>query len=333
MTKKPCIIVTAPVPQDLRQLLDAAFDTVDVPAGQSPLEALPQSQWAAIDGMVCTVKTRVDGALLDALPALKVVSNFAVGFDNVDMDAANARKVLVCNTPGVLDGAVADLTIGLMLCVARNLVAGDAFVRSGAWTKGPFPLATDIRGKTLGLLGMGRIGRVVARTARAFDMDVIYHNRKPDAQAESEGLARYVERDALFAQADVVSVHIPLTAETRHSVGAREFGLMKKTAILLNTARGAVVDEAALIDALKNGTIAGAGLDVMTQEPLPVSSPLIGMPNVVLQAHIGSATVETRRAMIDLAVHNLVDALGGKQPKAMVNGQAWPLARQAGANA
>jgi lactate dehydrogenase-like 2-hydroxyacid dehydrogenase len=327
MTKKPCIIVTAPVPPDLRQLLDASCDTVDVPTGKSPLEALPQPQWGAIDGMVCTVKTRVDAALLDALPALKVVSNFAVGFDNVDMDAANARKVLVCNTPGVLDGAVADLTIGLMLCVARNLVAGDAFVRSGDWTKGAFPLATDIRGKTLGLLGMGRIGRVVARTARAFDMDVIYHNRKPDPEAE--GLARYVSRDALFSESDVVSVHIPLTAETRQSVGAREFGLMKKSAILLNTARGAVVDEEALIAALKNGTIAGAGLDVMTTEPLPPTSPLVQMPNVVLQAHIGSATVETRRAMIDLAVRNLVDAMTGKQPKAMVNAQAWPLARQA----
>jgi glyoxylate reductase len=329
MTKKPCIIVSAPIPADLRQLLEASCDTVDVPTGKSPLEVLPQEQWAQIDGMVCTVKTRVDAALLDAMPALKVVSNFAVGFDNVDMDAANARKVLVCNTPGVLDGAVADLTIGLMLCVARNLVAGDAFVRSGAWTKGAFPLATDIRGKTLGLLGMGRIGRVVARTARAFDMDVIYHNRKQDAEAEAEGIARFVSRDELFAKSDVLSVHIPLTAETRQGIGAREFGMMKKSAIFLNTARGAVVDEAALIDALKNGTIAGAGLDVMTTEPLPADSPLTQLPNVVLQAHIGSATVETRRAMIDLAVHNLVNAMTGTQPKAMVNADAWPLARQA----
>ena len=321
MNQKPKVIVSAPVPPDLREQLAERCEIVEVPTGQNPAEVLGADARATIEGMVCTVRTKVDQALLDALPALKVSSNFAVGFDNVDLAAATQRKVLICNTPGVLDGAVADVTIGLMLCLSRNLVAGDAFVRSGAWTKGAFPLTRDIRGKTLGLLGMGRIGRVVARAAQAFDMKVIYHNRREDPQAE--GLATYVERDELFKSSDVLSVHIPLSAETRHSIGKRELSLMKPTAYLINTARGPVIDEAALIEALRAGTIAGAGLDVMEQEPLPADSPLCALPNVVLQAHVGSATHETRRAMIDLAVANLMDALSGKTPQAMVNPEVW----------
>ncbi len=321
MSNKPRVIVSVALPEDLRNKIAAQCEIVDVPAGQNPAEAIGAEQRAGIRGMVCTLRTRIDNALFDAFPDLKVGSNFAVGFDNVDVAAANQRGVLVCNTPGVLDGAVADVTIGLMLCLARNLVAGDAFVRSGAWSRGAFPLTRDIRGKTLGLLGMGRIGRVVARTAQAFDMQVLYHNRREDPQAA--GLARFVDRDTLFRESDFVSVHIPLSAETRHSVGEKELGMMKPTAYLINTARGPVVDEAALIAALRDQRIAGAGLDVMEQEPLPASSPLCELPNVVLQAHVGSATHETRRAMIDLAVDNLLDALAGRQPRAMVNPQAW----------
>ncbi|WP_233233266.1 2-hydroxyacid dehydrogenase [Bordetella sp. LUAb4] len=321
MSQKPKIIVSVTLPPDLRDRLAASCDIIDVPVGQRPEEVLSAETRAQVSGMVCTMKTKIDTGLLEALPALTVSSNFAVGFDNVDVAAATSRKVLICNTPRVLDGAVADVTIGLMLCLARNLVAGDAFVRSGAWTKGAFPLTRDIRGKTLGLLGMGRIGRVVARTAQAFDMPVIYHNRREDPEAK--GLATYVGRDELFKTSEVLSVHIPLSAETRHSVGKRELSLMKPTAYLINTARGPVVDEAALIEALRAGSIAGAGLDVMEQEPLPASSPLCELPNVVLQAHVGSATHETRRAMIDLAVNNLLDALGGKQPVAMVNPEVW----------
>ncbi len=321
MSQKHKVIVSAPLPADLREKVAARCEIIEVPVGQSPAESVPAALRPQVAGMVCTMRTRVDQALLDAFPALAVSSNFAVGFDNVDVAAATRRKVLICNTPGVLDGAVADVTIGLMLCLARNLVAGDAFVRSGAWTKGAFPLTTDIRGKTLGLLGMGRIGRVVARAAQAFDMKVVYHNRRQDPAAQ--GLATYVGRDELFAMSDVLSIHIPLSAETRHSVGKRELGLMKPTAYLINTARGPVVDEVALIEALRAGAIAGAGLDVMEQEPLPPSSPLCELPNVVLQAHVGSATHETRRAMIDLAVTNLLDALDKRKPQAMVNPEVW----------
>ncbi len=323
MTTRPRIIVSVPVPDDLRAELAAKFDIVEVPVGERPADVLPADVRATIEGQLITPRTRVDEDLMQSLPKLRVSSNFAVGFDNVDVPAATRHKVLICNTPNVLNGAVADVTLGLMLCLARNLVAGDAFVRSGAWMRGPFPLTSDIRGKTFGLLGMGRIGRVVARGAQAFDMKVVYHNRRRDAETEDLGLASYVDRDTLSRESDVLSVLVPLTAETRHSVGAREFGMMKPTSYLINTARGAVLDEAALIDALRSGEIAGAGLDVMETEPLPADSPLCGLPNVVLQAHVGSATHETRRAMIELAVYNLIDALTGVQPTAMVNPELW----------
>jgi len=324
MTTRPRIIVSVPVPDDLRAELAARFDIVDVPVGARPADALSAEVRADIEGQLISPRTLVNEDLMQSLPRLRASSNFAVGFDNVDLAAANKHKVLICNTPNVLNGAVADLTLGLMICLARNLVAGDAFVRSGAWTRGPFPLTTDIRGKTFGLLGMGRIGREVARgAAKAFDMKVIYHNRRRDEETEAQGLASYVDRDTLFREADFLSVLVPLTPETRHSVGAREFGMMKPTAFLINTARGAVLDEAALIEALKSGEIAGAGLDVMETEPLPADSPLCSLPNVVLQAHIGSATHETRRAMIELAVYNLINALTGVRPTAMVNPELW----------
>lgn len=320
----PRIIVSAPVPEDLRAQLEAKFDIVDVPAGKCPTEALDAAQLREIAGVVCTVRTKFDDDVMAAMPNLRVVSNFAVGFDNVDVPAATARNVLVCNTPKVLDAAVADITFGMIIMLGRDMLNGDAYVRDGSWAgKGAPALTRDIRGKTLGLLGMGRIGRVVAQAAKAFNMNVIYHNRNRCTDAEDEGLAQYRERDQLFAEADFVSVHVPLSEETRGSVGAREFEMMKPTAYLINTARGAVVDEAALIEALQSNKIAGAGLDVMVKEPLPADSPLCSLRNVVLQAHVGSATVETRRAMIQLATHNLIDALTDTRPEAMVNPEVW----------
>lgn len=319
----PLVAISAPLPADLRERLAARCSLIDVPAGLSPAQTLNAEQRHALTGLLCTMKTRVQRDEFAALPNLKVLSNFAVGFDNVDVPAASEAGVLVCNTPGVLDKAVADLTLGLLICLARNMVAGDAFVRSGQWTRGASPLTSDIRGKTLGLLGMGRIGREVAGMARALGMSVIYHNRSRDQTAERDGLAQYRERDALFAEADFLSVHIPLSAATRHGIGKREFSLMKRSAYFINTARGGVVNEPEMIEALKTGLIAGAGLDVMEIEPLPAEHPLCALSNVVLQAHVGSATVETRRAMIDLAVENLLDAVSGKKPAAMVNPAVW----------
>ena len=320
----PLVIVSATVPADLRAEIAQTCRIVDVAPGTRPVDVIPAEHRDEIEGMLCTLKTHVDADTLAAFPSLRVVSNFAVGFDNVSVPLASEKNVLVCNTPGVLDRAVADLTLGLLLCLARGMVAGDAFVRSGAWTRGAAPLTSDIAGKTLGLLGMGRIGRLVARTARAFDLDVVYHNRHRDTASETDGLARYVDRETLFGASDFISVHIPLSSETRGSIGAQEFALMKPTAYLINTARGPVVDERALIKVLSERRIAGAGLDVMEKEPLDPSSPLCALPNVVLQAHVGSATVETRRAMMELAVRNLLDGIRGVAPKAMVNPDAWP---------
>lgn len=318
------IIVSAPLPPDLLERVQAVDSVVQVPAGTPPQEVITDAaKRAEVRGMLCTIKTRVDAALLDAFPQLKVVSNFAVGFDNVPVSLVNERKVLVCNTPGVLDAAVADLTFGFVLNLARNLIPMHLFVQSGTWKTKPAPLASDLAGKRLGILGMGRIGCLVAQRAKAFGMEVSYHNRSRHTAAEQSGLASYMERDELFSQCDYISVHVPLTDATRGSIGKRELDLMKPTAYFINTSRGAAVDEAALIEHLQAGRIAGAGLDVMVQEPLDGASPLCHLPNVMLQPHAGSATVETRRAMIDLATDNLLDALTGTKPKAMVNPEVW----------
>lgn len=317
------VIVSAPLPPDLLSRLNAADTVIQVPMGALPQDIVEPARRAGVRGMLCTLKTRVDDKLLDAFPDLSVVSNYAVGFDNVSVALANERKVLVCNTPGVLDAAVADLTMGFVLCLARNFVPMHEFVRSGTWKSKPAPLAIDLAGKRLGLLGMGRIGRMVAKRARAFDMEVTYHNRSRDAASEENGLASYLGRDELFAQCDFVSVHVPLTDATRGSVGRRELSLMKRSAYLINTSRGPVMDEPALVEALREGRIAGAGLDVMMQEPLDGSDPLCSLPNVVFQPHAGSATAETRRAMVELATDNLLNALAGKAPRAMVNPEVW----------
>lgn len=317
---KPKILVAAPLPADLAARLAEAADVWEA-SFQEVARAVEEKdpRLGEIEGVLGTIFVKMDEAFFAQTPKLKVASNFAVGFDNITVPAATKRGILVCNTPGVLDNAVADLTIAMLLGLARGIAANDQFVRTGAWAKGPAPLTHDLRGRTLGLLGMGRIGRVVAKTAQAFDLKVIYHKPSRDSALEAEGIASYVERDELFRQADFLSVHCPANEATRRSIGTREFALMKPSALFINTARGAIVDEAALVQALKDGSIAGAALDVMEVEPIDAAHPLCQLPNVLLQPHVGSATEETRRAMIDLAVQNLLDALAGRQPAAVVN--------------
>ncbi|WP_299451406.1 D-glycerate dehydrogenase [uncultured Pigmentiphaga sp.] len=321
---KKRVVVSLTVPQDLRERLEREFELIDLPVGGNIDDVVPVDMRNGIHGLLGTLRLKVDDALLTKYPGVEVVSNYAVGFDNIDVDAATRHDVLVCNTPRVLDKAVADLTMGLVLCTMRDMVRAHNFVREGKWMKGALPLSTDLAGKTLGLLGMGRIGRMVAARARAFDMKVIYHNRRKDEEAERTGLANWVEREALFRESDVVSLHVPLSAETAGCVGARELGWMKPTAFLINTARGKVVDEDALIACLRERRIAGAGLDVMTVEPIGADHPLCQLDNVVLQPHVGSGTVETRRAMMDLAVENLILGLHGERPRALVNENLWP---------
>lgn len=271
-------------------------------------------------GIITYGHPKVDGPLMDRLPNLKVISNHGVGVDHIDVVAARERKIPVGNTPGCLDAATADMTIALMLATARNVVVGDHFARSPAFTHyDPAQMiGYEVSGSTLAIVGLGRIGKQVAKRARAFDMRVLYCNRRRDEGAERELDVQYVSFDELLKQADFVSLNCPLTPETTNLIGQRELALMKRTAILLNMARGPVVDHNALVAALKSGRIASAGLDVTTPEPLPRDHPLLGLSNVVITPHLGSASNRTRQRMIEMTVQNLHAGLKG-QPL------AWPV--------
>ncbi len=317
---KPRVLVALPLPEDLLARIGATCELVVAPSGFFPTPAELAALTPGVDGVVTTVMARFDGALLSQCPRLRVISNCAVGVDNIDLEAAGRQGIAVRNAPGLQDTAVAELTIALILALSRNLVANDAFVRSGEWQRRKSAsLGVGIRGKRLGLIGMGGIGRHVARFATALGMETTYFKRMRDLAAEREGIARFVaSRDELLSHADIVSIHAPLTPETRNSIGNREFALMRPGAFLVNTARGAILNEAELIDALTTRQLAGAALDVMTDEPLPPTSPLCTLSNVILHPHSG-ATREARRAMEELAVENLLGVLGGLRPSVIVN--------------
>lgn len=269
------------------------------------------------DAVLTLLHDRVDAELLDAAgPRLRCVANVAVGFDNVDVEAAGVRGVVVTNTPGVLDDATADLTLALLLAATRRLGEGERLVRSGRpWSWGmSFMLGSSLRGKLLGIVGLGGIGRRVAERARAFGMEIAYHSRHPAPAAVEAALgATRMPLDQLLRESDVVSLHCPLTPETHHLIGARELESMKESAVLVNAARGPVVDERALAEALAAGRIAAAGLDVYEHEP-QVEPRLLELENVVLSPHLGSATTETRAAMAELAARNAISVLGGQGP-------------------
>ncbi|HKH64342.1 MAG TPA: D-glycerate dehydrogenase [Solirubrobacterales bacterium] len=276
------------------------------------------------DAVLTLLHDRVDAELLDAAgPRLQCVANVAVGYDNVDLEAAAARGVLVTNTPGVLDDATADLTLALLLAATRRLAEGDRLVRSGrGWSWGmSFMLGSGLRGKLLGIVGLGGIGRKVAERARAFGMKIAYHSRHPaPAEVVAALSAEQLPLEQLLAEADVLSLHCPLTPQTHHLIGAAELASMKPTAVLINAARGPVVDERALAAALRSGVIAAAGLDVYEDEPR-VEPALLELDNVVLAPHLGSATVETRTAMAELAARNAISVLSGQGPLTPVASQ------------
>jgi glyoxylate reductase len=278
------------------------------------------------DGILCLLTDKIDAEVMDAAgPNLKVISNYAVGYDNIDVAEATKRGVAVTNTPGVLTETTADLTWAIMMAVARRIVEADNFLRSGQW-KGWAPclmLGHDVYGKTLGIVGLGRIGKAVAKRAKGFDMKVLYYDVKRDEQAEKELGVIYTPLEELLRQSDFVSIHAPLTEQTRHLIGERELRLMKPTAFLINVARGPLVDEQALIKALKEKWIAGAALDVFEKEPY-VPEELIQMKNVVLVPHIGSASTETRSKMAMMAVENLLAVLEGRVPPNLVNPEVIP---------
>jgi glyoxylate reductase len=304
-----CRRIPEPALERLRGVAEVEVSRADRALEREELHALV----AGADAVVTMLHDRVDDAFLDvAGPGLRVVANVAVGYDNVDVEAARARGVPVTNTPGVLTDATADLAIALTLAVTRRVAEGDRLIRSGtawAWAM-DFMLGSSLQGKTLGIVGYGAIGRATAARARAFGMRIAYHQRR---EADDAGDVTFLALDALLAEADVVSLHCPLTPETRHLVDARALARMRDTAYLVNTARGPVVDEDALVRALAGGVIAGAALDVFEEEPA-VHPGLLRLDNVVLVPHLGSATVETRTAMADLAARNVVAVLEGRPP-------------------
>lgn len=275
--------------------------------------------------IVTLLTEKIDAEVMDAAGSqLKVVSNYAVGYDNIDIEAATKRGVCITNTPGVLTETVAEEVVALVMALFRRIVEGDRFIRSGKY-RGWEPdllLGTSVKDKVMGVVGLGRIGRWTVRLANALGMKSIYFNRHRDEEFEAETGAIFHSLDKLLELSDVVSMSVALTDETRHMIGASEFKKMKKSAVFINTARGGVVDEKSLVEALKSKTIAGAGLDVFEDEK-NIPEELKNMQNVILTPHVASATVEARMAMARILVDNLTDALEGRQPTCLINAKVW----------
>jgi lactate dehydrogenase-like 2-hydroxyacid dehydrogenase len=320
------VFVSQEIVEDALEVFEGTGITVDLRRDHRPLPAGElRAAVAGHDGLICLLTDRIDEEFLAANPQLRVVANVAVGYDNIDVAAATRAGVAVTNTPRVLTDATADLAFTLLLSTARRVPEGDAFLRAGEythWRINQEQLGVDVFGATLGLFGLGQIGRAVARRARGFDMTVLYHDvaRLPE-QDERELGVTYVEFDDLLARSDFVSLHAPLLDSTRHRFDAAAFAAMRPTAMLINTARGPLVDEAALAAALREGVIAGAGLDVYEREPEVEAQLLELRERVVLLPHLGSATGTTRREMCRMAARNVRDALLGERPENLVNAE------------
>lgn len=325
MSDKPKVFLTRELPpESMAMLRDGCQLTVNpddrVLEKSEIIEGIQ-----GVDGLLCLLTDTIDAEILDANPNLKVVANFAVGFNNIDVAAATQRKIPVTNTPGVLTETTADMAWALMMDAARRVSEGDRFVRTRQWKGwGPLQLlGADVTGATLGLIGLGRIGRAVAKRAAGFDMEILYWNRtRLDRDEEKGHGVTYVELDELLTRSDFVSVHVALNSETEHLIGADQLSKMKSTAILVNTARGPVVDEKALVHALQHQTIGGAGLDVYEREP-KLETELYELENVVIAPHLGSATIGTRTKMGNMAAENCLLACRGERPPNLVNPEIY----------
>jgi glyoxylate reductase len=318
---KPKLFSTHVLFDEPRRRLGEHFDVEYWNGNERPPRSEVLQRVAGKDALICLLTEKIDRELLDAAgPSLRIAANVAVGYDNIDVAACTERKVAVTNTPGVLDETTADFTWTLLMAVARRLVEADRLARSGEWRQWNLDqlCGTDIWGKTLGIIGFGRIGRAVARRAAGFRMRVIYNSTtRAPAEIERELSAEFMERDGVLAEADFLSLHVPLRENTRGLIGSAELAKMKRTAFLINTTRGPVVQEAALVAALEQGTIAGAALDVFESEPLINDG--LRRDNVVLAPHLGSASIETRTKMAMIAVENAVALFSGKQPPTILN--------------
>ena len=302
----PRVIADTPLAENIEELLEGKVEILpwDTPAGD---------QDASIEGIYTYGHVHVDGPLMDRLPGLKVISNYGVGVDHIDLDAARSRDIPVGNTPDVLNGATADMAMALLLAASRRLIEGDTFARSPEFTyyDPGYMLGREAHSSTIGIIGLGRIGLQIARRAGGFDMTILYHNRNERTDLPEEMGARYVSMDELLGQSDYVILSCPLTAETEKLIGKRELDLMKPTATLVNVARGGVVDTDALTAALAEGSIYHAALDVTDPEPLPRDHPMLLLENVTIAPHLGSATEQTRQQMAEISVENLLLGLGG----------------------
>ncbi len=321
----PSVFVTRRIPKAGLNLLRGCAQVKVWDGELPPPREVLLEEARATDGLLTLLTDTIDADLMDAAPRLRVVSNYAIGYDNIDVQAATERGIVVCNTPGILTDTTADFAFTLMACVARRVVEAERYVRAGRWkTWGPMLcLGYDLHGATLGLVGLGRIGAAVAKRASGFEMRLLYYdvNRQPSLEQEL-GLV-FTDLETLLSESDFISLHTPLTSETYHLIGAEQFGMMKETAILVNTSRGQVVDQAALYDALVDRRIAGAGLDVTDPEPVDPHDPLLELDNCLIVPHIASASIATRTLMATMAAENLVAGLQGRMPRNPVNPEVF----------
>lgn len=321
--KKPNVYITRKIPEPAIELLRQYFD-IEINPNDCvlPREEL-LSKVKGRDAVLCLLTDSIDAEVFDAAgEQCRIFANYAVGYNNIDINEATKRGIIVTNTPGVLDNATADHAWALLFAVSRRIVEADKHTREGKFKGwGPmFFLGRDITGKKLGIVGAGRIGSNFAKKAKGFDMEILYTSTKPNSDMDKNLGARYVDKETLLREADFVSLHLPLLPSTKHYIGENEFKMMKKTAVLINTSRGAIVDEKALVKALKNGEIWGAGLDVFENEPL-IEPELLELDNIVVAPHIASATIETRTNMGLIAAQNIVNVLNGEKPLTCVNPQ------------
>ncbi len=318
---KPKAYVTRELPERGLNEIKRFFDAEVWPEYAPPPKRNILEKVKGVNALVSLLSDRIDAEVFDAAPKLQIVSQFAVGFDNIDVPEATKRGIYVTNTPEVLTDTTADFAWALLMAVARRVVEADKYVRTSQWKVGWHPAmlaGVDIHHATIGIVGAGRIGHAMARRASGFDMKVLFYDVIPRPEIEALG-AKKVDLETLLSESDFVSLHVPLMKETHHLIDAERLKLMKRTACLINNARGPVVDEKALYETLKNGRIAGAGLDVFEQEPTPVDNPLLKLDNVVVAPHISSASLETRAQMSQMVADNLVAFFEGRKPPNLVN--------------
>ncbi len=323
---KPRVYVTRQIFPDALDLIEKSAELELWPDDEPPSPEQLMEAMSNVDGAIINVMDRIDAPLLDAAPKLRVLSQVAAGLDNIDIPEATKRNIMVGYTPGVLAKSTADLAFALLLAVARRVVESDKWVREGNWKISHHPmfwLGSEVNGSTLGILGLGGIGLEMAKRGLGFDMKVLYHSRTRKRDLETEYGLKYASFKRVLAESDFLSIHVPLTPQTNHFIGEKQLKMMKPSSILVNLSRGPVVDTEALHQALTKGTIAGAGLDVFDPEPVPTDHPILGLDNVVVLPHIGSASNRSRRDMHLLAARNLVAGLNGDRLEECANPEVY----------